>query len=68
MAIGLHRVLSLPVTLPLPQLVEALNQFQPTYLHVYPSSPCGWPTSSRPAACGSRHGSWSPPRSCAPQR
>ena len=37
MAIGLHRVLSLPVTLPLPQLVEALNQFQPTYLHVYPS-------------------------------
>ena len=37
MAIGLHRVLSLPVTLPLPQLVQALNQFQPTYLHVYPS-------------------------------
>ena len=36
-AIGLHRVLSLPVTLPLPQLVQALNQFQPTYLHVYPS-------------------------------
>jgi putative adenylate-forming enzyme len=37
MAVGLHRVLSLPVTLPLAQLVEALNQFQPTYLHVYPS-------------------------------
>jgi phenylacetate-CoA ligase len=37
MAVGLHRVLSLPVTLPLPQLVQALNQFQPTYLHVYPS-------------------------------
>jgi phenylacetate-CoA ligase len=37
MAIGLHRVLSLPVTLPLPRLVEALNRFQPTYLHVYPS-------------------------------
>jgi phenylacetate-CoA ligase len=37
MAIGLHRVLALPVTLPLPQLVEALNQFQPTYLNVYPS-------------------------------
>jgi phenylacetate-CoA ligase len=36
-AIGLHRVLSLPVTLPLPQLVQALNQFQPTYLHAYPS-------------------------------
>jgi phenylacetate-CoA ligase len=37
MGIGLHRVLALPVTLPLPQLVEALNQFQPTYLNVYPS-------------------------------
>jgi phenylacetate-coenzyme A ligase PaaK-like adenylate-forming protein len=35
--VGLHRVLALPVTLPLPQLVEALNQFQPTYLNVYPS-------------------------------
>ena len=37
MAVGLHSVLGLPVTLPLAQLVEALNQFQPTYLHVYPS-------------------------------
>ena len=37
LSVGLHRVLALPVTLPLPQLVEALNQFQPTYLHVYPS-------------------------------
>jgi phenylacetate-CoA ligase len=37
LAIGLHRVLALPVTLPLPRLVEALNQFQPTYLNVYPS-------------------------------
>ena len=37
MAVGLHRVLALPVTLPLPQLVQALNQFQPTYLQVYPS-------------------------------
>jgi putative adenylate-forming enzyme len=36
-SIGLHRVLSLPVTLPLPRLVEALNRFQPTYLNVYPS-------------------------------
>ena len=36
-AIGLHRVLALPVTLPLPRLVEALNRFQPTYLNVYPS-------------------------------
>ena len=37
LAIGLHRVLALPVTLPLPQQVQALNQFQPTYLNVYPS-------------------------------
>jgi putative adenylate-forming enzyme len=37
LTIGLHRVLALPVTLPLPRLVEALNQFQPTYLNVYPS-------------------------------
>jgi phenylacetate-coenzyme A ligase PaaK-like adenylate-forming protein len=36
-AIGLHRVLALPVTLPLTRLVEALNQFQPTYLNVFPS-------------------------------
>ena len=36
--IGLHRVLPLPVTQPLPQLVQALNQFQPTYLHAYPSA------------------------------
>jgi phenylacetate-CoA ligase len=32
-----HRVLALPATLPLPELVEALNRFQPTYLNVYPS-------------------------------
>jgi phenylacetate-CoA ligase len=37
LSIGLHRVLALPVTLPLPRLVEALNRFQPTYLNVYPS-------------------------------
>jgi phenylacetate-CoA ligase len=37
LAIGLHRVLALPVTLLLPQLVEALNRYQPTYLNVYPS-------------------------------
>jgi phenylacetate-CoA ligase len=37
MAIGVHRILALPVTLPLPQLVQALNEFQPTYLNAYPS-------------------------------
>jgi putative adenylate-forming enzyme len=36
-SIGLHRVLALPVTLPLSELVEGLNRFQPTYLNVYPS-------------------------------
>jgi len=38
LATGLHRVLVLPITLPLPRLVEALNQFQPTYLQAYPSA------------------------------
>ena len=37
MAIGVHRILALPGTLPLPRLVQALNQFQPTYLSAYPS-------------------------------
>jgi phenylacetate-CoA ligase len=37
LAVGLHRVLALPVTLPLPRLVEALNRYQPTYVNVYPS-------------------------------
>jgi phenylacetate-CoA ligase len=35
--VGLHRILSLPVTLPLARLVEALNDFRPDYLNVYPS-------------------------------
>jgi phenylacetate-coenzyme A ligase PaaK-like adenylate-forming protein len=35
--VGLHRMLSLPVTLPMPALVEALNRFEPDYLNVYPS-------------------------------
>jgi phenylacetate-CoA ligase len=37
MKVGLHRVLSLPVTLPVPRLVEALNAFQPDYMNAYPS-------------------------------
>jgi phenylacetate-CoA ligase len=68
MAVGLHRVLSLPVTLPLPRLVEALNQFQPTYFMSIRRWPCGWRTSSRPAACGCRPRCWSPSPSCAPRR
>jgi phenylacetate-coenzyme A ligase PaaK-like adenylate-forming protein len=35
--VGLHRMLALPVTLPMRALVEALNRFRPDYLNVYPS-------------------------------
>jgi phenylacetate-coenzyme A ligase PaaK-like adenylate-forming protein len=35
--VGMHRMLSLPVTLPMPKLVAALNRFEPDYLNVYPS-------------------------------
>ena len=35
--IGVHRLLALPVTAPLPQIVEALNDFQPQFLSSYPS-------------------------------
>jgi phenylacetate-coenzyme A ligase PaaK-like adenylate-forming protein len=35
--VGLHRILSLPVTLPLDELVAALNAFDPDVLNVYPS-------------------------------
>ncbi len=36
-SIGVHRVLSLPVTLPLERLVQVLNRFQPEFMNVYPS-------------------------------
>jgi phenylacetate-coenzyme A ligase PaaK-like adenylate-forming protein len=36
--IGLHRLLSLAVTQPLPELVERLNDFQPNFMNVYPST------------------------------
>jgi phenylacetate-CoA ligase len=35
--VGLHRLLALPVTLPLPRLVEELNEFAPTHMNAYPS-------------------------------
>ncbi len=35
--VGLHRILALPVTLPLDELVAALNRFGPDYVNVYPS-------------------------------
>jgi phenylacetate-CoA ligase len=36
-SLGLHRVLSLPVTMPLDQLVTELNAFRPEYVNAYPS-------------------------------
>jgi phenylacetate-coenzyme A ligase PaaK-like adenylate-forming protein len=35
--IGLHRVLSLPVTLPMTQLKQELDRFQPQFINAYPS-------------------------------
>jgi phenylacetate-coenzyme A ligase PaaK-like adenylate-forming protein len=35
--VGLHRILSLPVTRPVTELVAALNAFDPDVLNVYPS-------------------------------
>ena len=37
LSIGLHKMLALPVTMPVPQIVEALNAFGPECLHAYPS-------------------------------
>ena len=36
-AVGVHRVLSLPVTMPLGRIVEALNAFRPDFVNAYPS-------------------------------
>ncbi len=37
LSIGVHRMLALPVTTPVPRMVGALNAFAPECLHVYPS-------------------------------
>jgi phenylacetate-coenzyme A ligase PaaK-like adenylate-forming protein len=37
LSVGLHRMLALPVTTPVPRMIEALNAFEPECLHVYPS-------------------------------
>jgi phenylacetate-coenzyme A ligase PaaK-like adenylate-forming protein len=37
LSIGLHRILSLPVTMPIARLVAALNAFQPDYVNAFPS-------------------------------
>jgi phenylacetate-coenzyme A ligase PaaK-like adenylate-forming protein len=35
--VGVHRILSLSATQPVPELVDRLNEFQPDFLNVYPS-------------------------------
>ena len=37
-SVGVHSFLALPVTLPLSQMVEELNRFQPEYVNAYPSA------------------------------
>jgi phenylacetate-coenzyme A ligase PaaK-like adenylate-forming protein len=37
LGVGVHRFLGLPLTLPIEQIVEKLNRFQPEYLNAYPS-------------------------------
>jgi phenylacetate-coenzyme A ligase PaaK-like adenylate-forming protein len=36
--VGVHRVLTLPVTAPIEEQVTALNRYQPDYLNAYPSA------------------------------
>jgi phenylacetate-coenzyme A ligase PaaK-like adenylate-forming protein len=38
--VGVHRVLPLPVTMPVPELVERLNEFQPNFINAFPSVAC----------------------------
>jgi phenylacetate-coenzyme A ligase PaaK-like adenylate-forming protein len=37
LGVGVHRVLPLAVTMPIPKLVEELNRFRPDFLQVFPS-------------------------------
>jgi phenylacetate-CoA ligase len=37
LSVGLHKMLALPVTMPVPRMVEALNAFEPESLNTYPS-------------------------------
>jgi phenylacetate-coenzyme A ligase PaaK-like adenylate-forming protein len=69
--VGLHRILALPVTLPLPRLVAELNAFAPTNMNAYPSiasllaeeqlagrSPTSQRSSPRPARAGAPFGAY----------
>jgi phenylacetate-CoA ligase len=38
--LGVHNVLRLAATMPVPELVAALDEFQPDFLHSYPSVAC----------------------------
>jgi phenylacetate-coenzyme A ligase PaaK-like adenylate-forming protein len=68
MAIGLHRALALPVTLHCRSWSRRSTSSSPPTSTSTPRWPCGWPSSSRPAACGWRPRCWSPPPSCALRR
>lgn len=37
LSLGIHRVLALPATLPVAELVRQLNDFQPQWINIYPS-------------------------------
>jgi phenylacetate-CoA ligase len=37
LGVGIHRFLGIPLTLPVEQIVEKLNSFQPEYLNAYPT-------------------------------
>ena len=37
LGVGIHRVMGLPLTLPIQRIVAELNRFQPEYLNAYPS-------------------------------
>ena len=52
--VGLHRVLRLAVTDPLPRLVEALNAFRPDLLNAYPSIAALLADEQLAVACASR--------------
>ena len=68
MAVGLHRVLVLPVTLPCHNWSRRSTGSSPPSCMSTRRWPCGWLRSSRPAAYSCRPRCWSPSPSCAPRR